>query len=352
MPKVIFFAVLFFANSFAWSMQIFRTGNPSDIVTQTKQAVCLAGGGDDDAWAAGWKFILNSTGNGDVVVVRADDRRGDYESWIYNDDDRHNFPKVNSVTTLLFEKPMDANNPEAIHILMNAEFVFFAGGDQSTYLNWLKASKFNQAINYLIHVKKISVAGTSAGMAIMGSIDYSARQPSPEDQISNVNSVDVMKNPTGSFVDLDRNFITAPYLANVITDTHFSERNREGRLIGFMARAIDNRYSDVNLKNIRAISADENTAVCYGPNGVAKVFGSGNAFFLKPLRPVERLKANQSLNWYGSGQAIQSYIISGRNQSARFDLKSWTGTDGVNEYWSVDGRNENTPIFKAKLANP
>lgn len=299
-------------------MQIFRTGNSSDQVSGTNQAVCLAGGGDDDIWAGGWKYLLEQSGQGDVVIIRADGRRGDYESWIYHDQGQHQFPEMNSVTTLLFESASDANNAEAIRTLLNAEVVFFAGGDQSKYLNWFENSKFQQAINYLINVKKISIGGTIAGMAIMGSVDFSARMPSPTDNYSNVTSEDVIQNPTANFVNLNSTFLTAPYLTNVITDTHFSQRDREGRIIGFMARAIYNRYPGINLLNIKAIAVDEDTAICYNKTASAKIYGAGNAFFLKPIHAIERLEKNRSLNWSASGQAIHTFILSAKNPAARF----------------------------------
>lgn len=338
------FAFLIFSSSAAWSAQIFRTGNSQDLLTATNQSVCLAGGGSDDAWAGGWSYLLRQSGGGDIVIIRADDRQGGYESWIYNDDDHHQFPKVNSVTTLLIEKASDANRPDVVNAILKAEMIFFAGGNQSIYIDWFNGSKLAAAVNYVMQTKKIPIAGTSAGMALLAGIDYSARYFSPADQESNVTAEDVMKNPTAKFVDLDRRVITAPYLSNVITESHFSQRDRQGRIMGFMARAVYNDYQNINYKNIKAIAADEGTAVCYNDKGIGKVFGDGSVFFLKGNKQIERIEKNKSLNWYDQGDAISTYIISGKDSSAVFDFKSWTGYGGVQESWAVDGRNENDPV--------
>lgn len=332
----------------AYSLQIYRTGKAQDITPTTQSAVCLAGGGSDDGWAQGWNYLLQQSGGGDVVIIRADGRRGGYEKWIYEDEGRHQFPNVNSVTTLVIEKPQDANQADVVKSILNAELIFFAGGDQSYYINWFDQSKLAEAVNYMIYAKKTPVGGTSAGMALLAGIDFSARYPSPRDQVSNISSEDVMNDPTGYFVDLDRRVITAPYLRQVITDTHFSERNREGRLVGFMARAVYNNYQDINYKNIKAIAADENTAACYGSDGLVKVYGSGHVFFLKGNLSIERIQNKQSLDWYQNGDAVLAYAIHGKQNSAVFDLKSWTGVGGQIQSWSVNGQDANAPYFSKR----
>lgn len=342
------FALSFLFVSTSFGLQIFKTGNPTDLVTSTKPAVCLAGGGSDDAWAQGWNYLLRQSGGGDIVIIRADQERGGYESWIYNDDDHHGFPKVNSVSTISIENAADANHADVVDTILKAELIFFAGGDQSTYIDWFLNSKLTKAVNYMIHSKRIPVGGSSAGMALLAGIDYTGKYPSPRDQHSNVSSDDVLKDPTGYFVDLDPRVLTAPFLKGVITDTHFSERSRQGRLVGFMARAVYNKYPDMNFKNIKSIAADEDTAVCYNPTGVAKIYGHGNVFFLRGLSQPERVQVGLSLDWNADGNAVSAYVISGQNNKASFDLRSWTGFSGRQEFWSVDGQNEDAPILIRK----
>ena len=345
LKKSVFALALIGAAGSASAVQFYTTGNTANVSKTTSLGVCLAGGGSDDAWAGGWKFLLNKSGGGDVVVIRADGNRGGYESFIYNDDGGHGFPLVDSVTTIVIESASDANRSDVDTAIRNAELVFFAGGDQWRYINWFNGSKVESAVEYLLNSKKAAVGGTSAGMALLGGIDFTARYDSPDPDKDLVDSDDVMYDPTGYFVDLNRTVVNPPFMNNVITDTHFSERDRFGRIVGFMARA-DYNWSDVSYSNIKAIAADEGTAACYDGNGVAKVYGSGNVFFLKGNQPIERIRYDDSLDWWGSRQAVKAYAIQGSAAgTGSFSLSTWTGSGGSTEYWYVDGEDEAYPFF-------
>ena len=329
----------------ALAVQIWTTGNTANVSRTTQFGLCLAGGGSDDEWSGGWKHMLSRSGGGDVVVVRADGRRGGYESFIYNDDGNHGFQTVDSVTTILIESASDANSTQVETLLRDAEMVFFAGGDQWRYINWFRNSKVASALSYLMNTKKVPVGGTSAGMALLAGIDYTARYPSPSPSKDLVDTHDVINDPTGTFVDLDRNVVVPPFMSQVITDTHFSERDREGRLVGFMARA-DYNWSDISYSNIKAIASDEGTAVCIDKNGTAKVYGYGYGFFLKGNKPIERIQSGKSLDWYGGRQAVKAYVVRGSLGGAgSFNMSTWSGSGGSTEYWWVDGYNESNPRF-------
>ncbi len=339
-------AVLMFASTVpVHAVQFYTTGNTANVTKTTSLGVCLAGGGSDDAWAGGWKFMLNKAGGGDIVVIRADGTRGGYESFIYNDDGNHGFPLVDSVTTIVIESASDANRTDVETAIRNAEMVFFAGGDQYLYISWFNNSKVESAVEYLLNSKKAPVGGTSAGMALLGGIDFTARYDSPDPNKDLVDSEDVMNDPTGYFVDLNRTVVNPPFMSNVITDTHFSARNRFGRIVGFMARA-DYNWSDVSATSIKAIASDEGTAACFDGGGIAKVYGSGKAYFLKGNKAIERIRSGYSLDWWGSRQAVKAYVITGSAGGAgSFNLGSWSGSGGLSEYWWVDGSVESDPIF-------
>lgn len=330
----------------ALALKTYVTGNTRDISTVSSQALCLAGGGNDDLWGAGWKYLLQQSGGGDVVIIRADGNRGGYESWIYYDQGGHGFPKVNSVRTLSLSKASDANLAEVETAILNAELVFFAGGDQSLYISWFHGSRLAAAVDYVMKVKKVPVGGTSAGMALLAGIDYTAKYSSPSKKGAMVTTEDVLKDPTGAFVDLSRSVLIPPFMKDVVTDTHFSQRNRQGRLFGFMARAVYNNYGDVSSGSVKGIGADEGAAVCFNETGAARVYGSGNVFFLKGNAPIERIVSGSSLDWYASRQAVSVYLIKGSASSTSgFDLNTWSGFGGNSHFWWVDGRSSSLPVF-------
>lgn len=326
--------------------KIYKKGNPNDVATATHPILCLAGGESDDLWVEGWKVLLKASGGGDVVIVRADAGIGTYESWILNDEGHHNLPKVNSVTTLALTSPRDAFRPEAENAIRQAELIFFDGGDQSLYLKYIQGSPLEKALEYALHDRKTPMGGTSAGMAILGGIDFTAKySPSPE--IALVTSDLAMSHPTAQFLDLDRRTLSPPYLEQVITDTHFSERERQGRLISFMARAVYNRYADVNGLNIKGIGADGGAAYCYNTTtGQGKVFGIGRVHFLVGNTAIEKVFPGHSLDWFGQRQAIKVYSIHGsQTATASFNVSTWTGIGGTEKFWFVDGSNPVKPVF-------
>ncbi|NUN06806.1 MAG: cyanophycinase [Bdellovibrio sp.] len=326
----------------SWALKVYRTGSLSDARPHTWALHCLSGGGSDDAWASGWKKLLQSSQHGDIVIVRADGSRGDYEKWIYEDTENHNFPKVNSVTTLSFESAGDSYDPRALALLRQAEMIFFAGGDQTLYLDFFTSSPVSQVLDEAVKTRRVSFAGTSAGMAILGKFDYSGQYSSPTDPDSLVSSSDVLKNPLGIFVDIRNRFLTLPFLQTVATDSHFSERDRHGRLVGFMARASYN----FRVLAVKGVGVDEGTALCFDQLGHAQAHGVGSAFLIKAKAPIERIEQNISLHWYAGGQALEVTKISAHApHSNHFDLTTWQGSTLPSEHWAVDGSDPQNPLL-------
>lgn len=318
--KIFIFFVLMLSK--AHSYEIYRSGNMSDIKISPTFLACLAGGGDDDLWAGGWRRLLRSANGGDVVIIRADGDRGGYEDWILQDTSHLRFPKVNSVSTIVLNNKSDANNRAIVDTINKAELVFFAGGDQSRYIDLLKGTEVLKIIQKRLDNLNLSVAGTSAGMAILGEYDYGAHYSSPSDNESNVTSADVLKDFMEKFVDVKKGFLSAPFLNNVITDTHFSSRNRQGRLLGFMAKAffLENNY-------INGIGSDEGTAFCYDQSGIGTVYGEGAVYFFKPEMPPS-VNPNRSLRW----SKVRAYIL---KNGRKFNLLNWETNAPDFEYWSV-----------------
>jgi cyanophycinase len=329
---------LFFGLS-SQALEIYRTGKPNDVIRPTHHVTCLAGGGSDAGWANGWRWMLESSGGGDVVIIRPDSGRGDYEKWITDDIDNLNLPKVNSVTSIVIEHKSDANNPEVAEIIQNAEMVFFSGGDQSIYISWFRHSLLEKEIEKAIHLRNIPIGGTSAGMALLAGIDFRARLDSPSTG-GMITSQDALMNPTAEYLDLDDRVLAGSEMDHVVTDTHFSQRNRHGRLVGFMAKAIYANMTSARL--IRGLAADEKTAFCYNQNGRGHVFGKGKVYFLKALNKPEILKEETPLTWDLSGKAIEA-IVMGDNGDT-FDVREWNwipidnlqSNETKKEHWSVN----------------
>lgn len=294
-------------------------GDPADVKTTTTGGTCLMGGSTDVD--AAFKWMILKSGGGDFVVIRVDNSNG-YNSYIYN------MGGVNSVETVRIAKKSDANSTVVANKIRNAEALFIAGGDQKDYVTLWKNTLVEDAINYLINVKGVPVGGTSAGCAIMSTSYFAALN-------GTVTSAEAMSNPYNSLVSLGHDdFINNPFLQNTITDQHFSQRGREGRLVTFMARM----NMDLN-KDPRGIAADEQTAVCVDQNGIAKVFGINNAFFLQRTKTgPEICSPGKPLTWNRGTQAVKVYRIAGSSTgNGSFDLNNYsTATGGTELYYYVN----------------
>lgn len=243
----------------------FSVGDVSAPTTgKTEAALLLMGGGDWDYRAFRW--FLGKAGNGHIVILRASgDGEGGEE--IYRD-----IGGAASVQTLLFDDRKAAHDPRVLAILDHADGVFLAGGDQAKYVRFWKDTPVETALN--AHVARgRPIGGTSAGLAILGGAGYGAMDD------GSVDSETALKDPLGPEVTMVRDFLTMPYLAHVVTDTHFSVRDRIGRLIAFVAqtRATDDPQAV-------GLGVDEDGALCVEADGVGRFFtaSSGYAWLVQP----------------------------------------------------------------------
>jgi cyanophycinase len=298
-------------------------GDPADVTKVTTGGTCLMGGSTDVD--AAFKWMIGKSGGGDFVIIRCDNSTG-YNSYVYN------MGGVNSVETIIIAKASDANNPVIANRIREAEALFIAGGDQKNYVMLWKNSLVEDAINYLINTKNVPVGGTSAGCAILGSSYFAALN-------GTVTSADALGNPYNPLVTLGHDdFINNPFLQNTITDQHFTQRAREGRLVTFMARM----NQDLG-KNARGIASDEQTAVCVDENGIAKVFGVNNAFFLQITSSgPETCSAGIPLTWNNDTQAIKVYRIAGSSAgNGSFNLNTFSTSKAsggyLGYYYVIDG---------------
>ncbi|MBO9565773.1 MAG: isoaspartyl peptidase/L-asparaginase [Niastella sp.] len=311
------------------------TGDAKDVTTTTYGGVVLIGGGGNVD--AAFKWMIDRSGGGDVVVIRAS---GDY---LYNDDIAK-LGKVNSVETLLINSREVANNEKVAQTIRNAEMLFITGGDQSNYMRFWRNTKTSEAINYLLNKKKVPVGGTSAGCAVLSGFYYSG-------EIGSATAA-VAMDPYDVKVKLYNNdFLQPPFLKNVITDQHYVARNRQGRHVTFMSRII------TDWKTFpKGIAPDERTAVCIDEQGNATVIGEGKAYFLltDKATPPEECVAEEPLQWVAGRKALKVYEIQGTASGngyfsvADFDAAKAKGGKWY-WWWMEKGQLQQSPVDKYVL---
>ncbi len=329
-----------------------RVGSATDVTTTCTAGTVLMGGGTDVD--AAFKWMINKSGGGDFVVIRATGTNA-YNSYIYG------LGGANSVETFLINTVAQANDATLVQTIMKAEAVFFAGGNQNDYIANYKGTALGTALDYLANTKHAPIGGTSAGMAIQGYIYY--------DGITNVNSSDVLPNPYASSTGIHYNdFLHNPFLQNTICDTHFVTKGgttsngitgRQGRLMTFLARMI----KDQSLSDVKGIACEEKTAVCIDENGLGMVVGLGKAYFVEQwCAAPETCVSGQPLTWTNG---VRVYVITGTGSyttlptNARsFDLTNWTTvTGGSYQFWTVNagvltiGQTSGTPTVCSLQVN-
>jgi cyanophycinase len=277
----------------------------------------MMGGGDDLDDAFRW--LCNKGKGGDFLVLRAtgDD---DYNPYISG------LCKLNSVATLIIPDREAAQDPAVAAIIRKAEVVFIAGGDQANYIRGWKGTPVEDAINANVAAGK-PIGGTSAGLAVQGEFVFGALGDNPDDE--NLASTDVLPNPYFRRVTLVRDFLKIPHMDNLLTDSHFAKRDRMGRTLGFLARIMQDAWSQTP----REVAIDEKSAVLVEANGKGTVVGSGKgAYFLRPTQPPEVCKQGVPLTF----SKISVYRVP---SGGHFDLTSWSGKGGTSYFLSVENGN-------------
>lgn len=305
---------------------IYSTGDPTDVTTVTSFGIALIGGADSDtnAETAAFQFLTSKSGGGDFVVLRSSGSDG-YNNYVYS-----TIGGVNSVETIIVDSRADADHATTELLVRNAEAIFIAGGDQSNYVNYWKDSKLEDAINYAINTKQVPIGGTSAGLAILGQFYYGAFRGS-------ITSASALANPYDKNMDGigGGTFLAVNYMSNVITDSHYNERDRQGRHFTFMARLV--KDFGVSYSSVKGIGVDEATSVLVESNGTSKVYGAGNAYFLQGFGGIpEVCQSKTNLTWNRGGQAVKAYVVPGTaNGTNTFNFTSWSGSGGTAEFWSA-----------------
>ncbi|MEX0321626.1 MAG: cyanophycinase [Puniceicoccaceae bacterium] len=236
--------------------EVYLTGNAEDKRVPASGGILLSGGGGDVDSAMAW--LLDKANGGDVVVLRASGSDG-YNDYMHTELG----VTVNSVRSIVFKEPEDAFDDRIRKWIEQAELVFLAGGDQAKYYRFWKGTPIQEALNAHLASRK-PIGGTSAGLAVLGEFAYVALHD--EDLTSEL----AMRDQDSPLLTLSQGFLSAPLLRNLLTDSHFSERNRLGRLMVML-----NKAKAGSEDPVMGIGIDERTAICVEADGSSKVHAKG-----------------------------------------------------------------------------
>lgn len=136
-----------------------------------------------------------------------------YNEWIYNLSIASG-AKLNSVRTILTKDKKASEESEVLSLIRSAEAIFFAGGDQSQYIDYWSGTEVQSILQ--AKLSNVTIGGTSAGCAILGNWVYTGEKGS-------ATSDEALANPFDKYITIVPAFLNIPYLETIITDTHFGK---------------------------------------------------------------------------------------------------------------------------------
>ncbi len=134
--------------------------------------------------------------------------------------------------------------------------VFMTGGDQLRLCGLLADTPIAERVRQRVQLGEVTLAGTSAGAAVMG-----------HRMIAGGGSGE---SPNRSLVDMATGLSMIP---DVIVDQHFHNRNRMARLLSAVAM----------YPNLLGIGIDEDTCAVFEKDGILRVIGKGTVTIVDPL---------------------------------------------------------------------
>jgi cyanophycinase-like exopeptidase len=158
-----------------------------------------------------------------------------------------------------------------------------------------------------------------------------------------VTSSEALADPASRDVSLVDKFLTMVPMSNVLTDTHFYQRDRMGRLVAFLAKATHAGWG--GPRGVLGVAVSEHTAVLVdAASGDATMHGVGPAYFLRATVPPKKLKKGDPLTYghvgiskWNSSMLSEAAPAAGgvaisRAPAPSFSFASWAGV-GLESYF-------------------
>jgi cyanophycinase len=230
----------------------------------TKAAVMVIGGAEDKVHGRQiLQTFFNRCGAADarIAIIPCASR----EPSIIGDRYREIFLDMgaNNIQILDVREREQADNPDWQEFVETCTGVFMTGGDQLRLCGLMSDTRLMDCVRKRAQLGQVTLAGTSAGAAVMG-----------EYMIAGGGSGE---SPNRSLVDLTTGLGIIP---EVLVDQHFHNRNRMARLISAIA----------SYPEKLGIGIDEDTCSLFEGDGSFQVIGKGT---VTVIDPTEMTHTNQ-----------------------------------------------------------
>lgn len=255
-------------------------GSEDTTVTPERRVVLMGGGAEDND--AMTRFLEGAAG-GDVLVLRASGSLTSYPNYFQS---LAPSPSPSSATTVRSTVPAAAGDPAVLCWVAGAEAIWLAGGNQWNYLGGWPV-ELHEALAQA-NARGVAIGGTSAGAVSLGEAAFDAR-------FGTVTSSEALADPLHPDVSVSHPSFALPELQGMLVDSHFMERNREGRLLAFLARFL----TEGERGEVVGLGLDEGVALVIR-EATFRVFGPpGRAAWLYRVRGPATLEEGQPLSLSG-----------------------------------------------------
>ncbi|QKW23123.1 pre-peptidase C-terminal domain-containing protein [Kitasatospora sp. NA04385] len=208
-----------------------RLGSSSDVSRTSWNGPAFTFNGDGAVVpaTAGKAIAAITGGSGSIDVTVLADSAATGSSQTPECDVFMGLSGVNSCTTDVVTSAADGNSSQVNTDVRNAEFVYFAGGNQCVYASW-KGTSLQASVQSVV-AKGGGSGGGSAGHHINSAVVYDACTASTD-------SPTALANPYDRSVTFTTGMFAWPNYADTVNDSHFVTRDRMGRTMAFVARAV------------------------------------------------------------------------------------------------------------------
>lgn len=229
----------------------------------------LHGGGSEDD--AVFSEFVAAAGNGRIVTLGAvADDDPDRDWW------NNYFMSLGAVSAATLNASTRGDAEAQAGLLADADGVFVRGGDQGEYLALWEGNAVQLGVQAAWDRGAV-LGGSSAGCALLGARVYDARNGS-------VDSYEALLDPFDDAITFTDGFLDV--LPGVLTDTHFVERGRFGRLAVFVARWDGGLGLGVDPRTALFVR-DDGTAFVRGDGSITLIDAAASAATLAPSTPLD-----------------------------------------------------------------
>ena len=297
-------------GAMARTLETYLEGDPTGPApAPVSGGLLLMGGGDHNLEAMRW-FIAKA-GHGHIVILRAS-LHGEASTEFFRE-----IGGVLSAETFVTHARSASYNKHLLNALSKADGVFIAGGDQARYVRRWRDMPIARLLDAHVAAGK-PLAGTSAGLAMLGEYLYGAMDG------QSLTSQQALADPYGKGTTIETGFLHLALLKGVITDSHFTERGRLGRLFAFVAKAQASRPPDA--PPLIGVGVDEAAALAVEPDGTGRIYATtpGTGVSIVHGAGIGRMKAPgplvaMSVHVTGAGPESRVQLPSGTVEQATFE---------------------------------